>query len=147
MTFPARRTIAAALAIAAIGANGCTPAKESASKAGADVRNAVSPIVGAWQINGDAPPPKANLPQFVRLRFTADGKLEASYVAAGGALASVINTPSKLKSEHDSYTLGEGETLSIIEGSRALDYTYAVRDGKLFLTAKGDDTATVYRSS
>jgi hypothetical protein len=35
------------------------------------------------------------LPQFVRLDFKTDGTLEAPYVAAGGALAKVINTPSK----------------------------------------------------
>ena len=87
----------------------------------------------------------ANLPQFVRLTFSADGKLAASYVAAGGALAKVINTPSKLKSEHDSYTLDGKSHLSIVEGSRSLDYTWDVRDGKLFLTPKGADDAVVYQ--
>ena len=138
---------AIALAAGALLCSGCSAAKETASKAGADAKNAVSPIVGSWQINGDTPAPKANLPQFVRLAFLPNGKLEASYVAAGGALASVIKTPSKLKTEHDSYTLGDGKSLSIVEGSRALDYTWDARDGKLFLTAKGDDTATVYQNT
>ncbi len=126
---------------------GCNSAQQTASKTAARVANAVSPIAGTWKIAGDTPPPKANLPQFVILDFQADGKLEASYVAAGGALAKVIDTPSKLKSEHDTYMLAEGNRLSIIEGSRSLDYTYDVRDGKLFLKAPDDATETVYQKS
>ena len=57
----------------------------------------------------------------------------------------MINTPSKLKSEHDSYTLDGKSHLSIVEGSRSLDYTWDVRDGKLFLTPKGADDAVVYQ--
>lgn len=124
---------------------GCSGAKQAATEGAANVKNAVSPVVGSWTINGDVPAPKPNLPQFVRLHFSADGKLDASYVAAGGALAGVVNTPTKLKNEHDSYTLGDEKTLSIIEGSRSLDFSYDVRDGKLFLTPKGQSEAMVYR--
>jgi len=123
---------------------GCSSAERAASKAGADAKNATSPIVGSWKLGGDTPAPKANLPQFVRLTFTAGGKLDASYVAAGGALAKVIDTPSKLKEEHDSYTLGSDEKLTIIEGSRTLDYTYKMSDGKLLLTPSGADNAIVF---
>ena len=135
--------LAAAVALLA----GCGHAKQTASKTDAEAKNAISPIVGSWTINGDVPPPQANLPQFVRLKFSAGGKLDASYVAAGGALAKVINTPSKLKSERDSYTLDENQHVSIVEGSRSLDYTWHVTDGKLFLTAKGADEATVYQGA
>lgn len=81
----------------------------------------------------------------MRLDFKADGTLEASYVAAGGALAKVINTPSKLKDEHDTYALHGDRQVSIIEGSRALEYAYTVRAGKLFLTPSGDTAAIVYQ--
>jgi len=131
--------------IAVIVLASCTGARDEASHAGAEAKNAVSPIVGAWTINGDIPPPKANLPQFVRLDFQANGKLDASYVAAGGALAGVVNTTPKTKSERDSYTLDGSDHLSLIEGSRALDFTYAVRDRKLFLTRNDGSVATVYQ--
>lgn len=139
--------LSASLLLFAAALSACSAAQQAASKAGADAKNAVSPIVGSWKLNGDTPPPRPNLPQFVRLDFKPDGRLEASYVAAGGALAAVLNTPSKLKTEHDSYTLDDGKHLSIVEGSRSLDYTYDVRDGKLFMTSNGDSTATVYRNA
>lgn len=137
----------AALAVAFAVLAGCSSAQQSASKAGSEAKNAVSPIVGAWELNGSAPAPKANLPQFVKLDFKADGKLDASYVAAGGALAHVVDTPTKLKQENDSYTLGDDKSLKIIEGSRSLDYTYEVNDGKLLLTPSGDSTAIVFKKS
>ena len=121
----------------------CT--RDQASHAGAEAKNAVSPIEGAWMINGAIPPPKANLPQFVRLDFRTNGKLVASYVAAGGALAGIMATTPKTKSEVDSYTLDGPDKVSIIEGARALQFTYAVRDAKLFLTASGESAATVYQ--
>ncbi len=142
------RTLRISLLLAAVSAlAACSSARQTASKAGADAKNAVSPIVGSWELNGSAPAPKANEPQFVKLDFKANGKLEASYVAAGGALAHVIDTPTKLKTEHDSYTLGDENSLSIIEGSRSLDYTYDVSDGKLQLTPEGASDAVVFKKS
>ncbi len=141
-------TLRSTLVLAAISAlAACSSAQQTASKAGSEAKNAVSPIVGSWELNGSAPAPKANTPQFVKLDFKANGKLEASYVAAGGALAHVIDTPTKLKTEHDSYTLGENTSLSIIEGSRSLDYTYEVNDGKLMLTPEGASDAVVFKKS
>lgn len=138
-------TLVAALLAAVLA--GCSSAQQTASKASSDAKNAVSPIVGRWELNGSAPAPKANLPQFVRLHFTADGKLDASYVAAGGALAHVIDTPSKLKTEQDTYTLGSGDALTIVEGSRALSYAYRIDGGKLLLTPPGATDAIVFVKS
>lgn len=109
-----------------------------------EAKRAVSPLIGTWQINGAMPEPDANLPRFTQFTFRRDGKLEASYVAAGGALANVVKSSSQVRQENDSYTLVGKRHIRIIEGSRSLDYTYDVRDGKLFLTGPGSDKPVVY---
>jgi hypothetical protein len=107
-------------------------------------QRAVSPLIGTWQINGAMPEPDANMPRFTQFTFRRDGTLDASYVAAGGALASVVKSSSQVRQEHNTYTLVGKRHLRIIEGSRSLEYTYEVRDGKLFLSGPGSDTPTVY---
>jgi hypothetical protein len=104
---------------------------------------ALSPIVGTWKINGDTPAPSANLPQFTTLAFKSDGSLEASYVAATGALGHIVNSSPQIKHEHDTYTI-KNSSVHIIEGSRALDYAYEIHDDRLLLTPTNDDTAVVY---
>lgn len=108
------------------------------------VQRAGSPLIGTWQINAHIPPPAANLPRFTELTFDADGKLDASYVAAAGALTNVITPSSQIRREHDTYSLVGHSTLRVIEGSRALDYTYEVRDRKLFLTPPNGGDTLVY---
>jgi hypothetical protein len=107
-------------------------------------QTALSPIVGSWEINGSAPPAAANFPQFTTLRFKSDGTLVASYVATNGALSHVGQSSPQTKQEEDSYSLGEASTIHIVEGSRALDYTYDLHDDKLFLTPKNEENAVVY---
>jgi hypothetical protein len=107
-------------------------------------QRAVSPLIGAWQINGTQPQPDPNLPRFTRLRFERDGALDASYVTAGGALAGLVKSNPEVREERDTYTLVGAHGLRIIEGSRALDYRYEVRDDKLFLTGGGTDGTAVF---
>jgi len=108
------------------------------------MQRAVSPLIGTWQINGSMPQPDADLPRFTQLTFRRNGTLDASYVAAGGLLASVVKSNSQVRQEQDSYTLVGAHHVRIIEGSRALDYRYEVRDGKLFFTGPNADEATVF---
>ena len=108
------------------------------------MQRAVSPVIGIWQINGSLPPPDANFPRFTQLTFRRDGTLEASYVAAGGVLATVVKSSPQVRQEHDSYTLVGEHHLRIIEGSRALEYRYDVRDGRLFLSGTESGTTMVY---
>jgi hypothetical protein len=105
---------------------------------------ALSPIVGSWQINGSASSSAANFPQFTRLKFKSDGSLMASYVATNGAISHLGQSSPAIKQEEDSYTLGEASTVHVVEGSRALDYTYDIHDDKLFLTPKNEENAIVY---
>ena len=107
-------------------------------------QRAVSPLIGLWQVNGPLPEPDANLPRFTQLTFRRNGTLDASYVAAGGALAGLVKSASQVRQEQDSYTLVGKHHLRIIEGSRSLEFRYDVRDGKLFLTWPNADSATVY---
>jgi hypothetical protein len=109
------------------------------------VKRALSPVIGSWQINGAVPAPEADLPQFTSLTFHTDGNLDADYVAAAGALAHVVQASPQIKHERDSYSLVGNSTLRIVEGSRALSYTYDIHDGKLFLTPANGDGAIVYR--
>lgn len=104
----------------------------------------LSPLVGSSRINGNVPTPSANFPQFTSLTFQHDGVLDASYVAANGALGHIVQSTPQIKQEKDSYTLGDGSTLHIIEGSRALNYMYDIHDGKLFLTPTDGNNALVY---
>jgi hypothetical protein len=130
-----------AVALLSLSLVGCGGVRQSASNVRAEAENAVSPIVGRWRINGDEPAPQPSLPQFVSLDFETDGTLDASYVAAGGALAGIVKTDPKVKSERDSYALSGSNGLRIVEGSRALSFTYEVRAGKLFLTPPGESQA------
>jgi hypothetical protein len=134
MTF-FKRTFFSCIALGAMTLAGCHSSA---------VQRAVSPLMGTWQINGSVPEPDANLPRFTQLSFRRDGTLDASYVAAGGALASVVKSSSQVRSEHDSYTLVGKRHVRIIEGSRSLNYHYEIRDDKLFLTGPGSDTAMVF---
>lgn len=108
------------------------------------MQRAVSPLIGAWQINGSQPQPDADFPRFTRLRFDRDGTLEASYVTASGALAGLVKANPEVRQESDTYTLVGAHGLRVIEGSRALDYRYEVRDDKLFLTGSGTDGTAVF---
>jgi len=130
-----RRTLLCCSALSAILLSGCHSTA---------VQRAVSPLIGAWQINGSQPEPDPNLPRFVRLSFHRDGALEASYVTASGALAGLVKANPEVRQEHDTYTLLGAHGLRIIEGSRALDYRYEVRDDKLFLTGSGTDGTAVF---
>jgi hypothetical protein len=104
----------------------------------------VSPLAGTWTRDGDVPAPKANNPEFTRLSFKADGTLEASYVAAGGALAGVIKKAPKVMQEQDSYSIIDAKTVRITEGSSARDYAYDTHDGKLYLTAPDGGDAAIF---
>ena len=107
-------------------------------------QRAVSPLIGTWRINGAVPQPQPDMPQFTQLTFRRDGTLDASYVAAGGALAGVIKSAPKVRQEQDSYTPIGKRRVRIIEGSRSLSYSYDVRDEKLFLRSPDSDTPTVF---
>ncbi len=104
----------------------------------------VSPLAGTWTRDGDVPTPKANNPQFTLLSFKADGTLEASYVAAGGALAGIVKKAPKVMKEHDSYAIVDAKTVRITEGSSARDYAYDTHDGKLYLTSPDGGDAAVF---
>jgi len=107
-------------------------------------QTALSPIVGSWEVNGSPPSSDANFPQFTTLKFKSDGSLIASYVATSGTLSHIGQSAPQTKQEEDSYTVGEGSTLHIVEGSRALDYAYDIRDDKLLLTPKDETNAVVF---
>ncbi len=107
----------------------------------------ISPLMGAWQINGDAPAPDPNYPRFTALTFHRDGTLDATYVAAAGALAGVVKMNQKMAQEHDTFTLLRHHRVRVVEGSRSLDYSYQVNDGKLYLRSSSDGTPTVFRKA
>jgi hypothetical protein len=104
----------------------------------------LSPVIGNWQIQGDTPAADANMPRFTALHFRRDGSLDARYVVASGALGGIIKSASKQAQETDSYVLVGKTHLRIIEGSRALEYTYDVHDGKLFIKSQDSNESTVY---
>ena len=103
----------------------------------------VSPLIGTWMRDGDTPKPDPNAPQFTRLTFAADGKLAARYVAAGGALANVLDKAPTMKSENDTYTTSD-TNLRIAEGTRNLEFTFRIESGKLYLTPPGGSDAAVF---
>ena len=105
---------------------------------------ATSPLVGSWLRDGDIPPPLANAPQFVEFAFRADGTVTATYVAAGGALAGVVRGAPKVRKENDTYVTTDEKTLHLREGTSQRVFSYAVRDGKLYLTPDSGGDATVY---
>jgi hypothetical protein len=97
------------------------------------VKRDLSPILGRWTIQGNVPEPDANMPRFTHLNFVHDGTLHATYVQASGALAGIIKSAPKMAQEDDTFTLVGQHQLRVIEGSRALEYHYDVRDDKLFM--------------
>jgi hypothetical protein len=133
------RLVAAVLACLALAA--CS---EHASKT---AERSVSPLIGTWTRDGDAPKPDANAPQFTKLTFAPNGTLDARYVAAGGALAAVVATAPKMKSERDTYTTPSSSTLRIAEGAAEREYQYRVSDGKLYLTPPDGSEAYVFSKS
>jgi hypothetical protein len=65
----------------------------------------ISPLVGTWTRDGDSPKPNPKEPQFTELTFTADGSLEAMYVAAGRARERHLQnaqSPKRTRFVHDS---------------------------------------------
>ncbi len=135
-----RRAIVATVALS-IFLGGCS---EHETKT---VERSVSPLVGTWMRDGDTPKPDPNNPQFTKLTFAANGALTATYVAAGGALASVIGKAPKIQVENDTYATPDASTLKIAEGSRHLAYHYRISGEKLFLTATGSGEALVFTKS
>jgi len=135
------RPLLAGLAFAALLA-GCS--EKSASETTDSAQRTVSPLIGAWSVAGDPPAASGARPSFTKLRFEADGTLEASYVAAGTSVKRVASGASAVKDENDSYTIVPPKRVRITEGTRALEYTYDVHDDKLYLTPAGGDAATVF---
>ncbi len=133
---PIVRSVIAVTFACALSACGSAAQKQAARE--------VSPLAGTWTRDGDVPTPKADNPEFTRLSFKADGTLEASYVAAGGALAGVIKKAPKVEREHDSYSTIDAKTVRITEGSSARDYAYDTHGGKLYLTSPDGGDAAVF---
>ena len=111
--------------------------------AGQTVERSVSPLIGTWTRDGNTPANGSSAgPQFTKLTFSADGTLQASYVAGG--LGAAIGSAPSVKAENDTYrTQGESK-LSIAEGTRHLDYTYRFSGSKLYLTPAGGSEAQVF---
>jgi hypothetical protein len=130
------RVLGAITLVGALGACNSTAQKQTTRE--------LSPLAGTWARDGDVPAPKANAPEFTRLSFKADGTLEASYVAAGGALAGIVKKAPKIMQEHDSYSIVDAKTVRITEGSSARDYAYDTHDGKLYLTPPDGGEAAVF---
>jgi hypothetical protein len=107
------------------------------------MERSVSPLLGTWTRDGDTPKGSNNGgPQFTKLTFAADGKLSASYVAAG--LGAIIGSLPSVKSENDTYATPSATTLSIAEGSTHRDYSYRVSGSKLYLSPPGGGEAAVF---
>lgn len=103
----------------------------------------MSPLIATWTRDGNTPAGGITVgPQFTKLTFTADGSLQASYVA-GGLGAAIGGSPS-VKAENDTYRLPGRSKLSIAEGTRDLGYTYRVSGSKLYLTPEGGSEAQVF---
>lgn len=127
-----------ALALLVAGCNGRGSAGSEATA------KPVSPLVGGWSLNSSSPghSPKGDYPQFTALRFEPDGTLEASY-ATTGTLANATGSSPNTKDETDRWSVS-GQKLTVVEGSRSLSYTYAIREGMLTLTPAGADQGVVY---
>jgi hypothetical protein len=123
--------------LAAAALAGCSDHSEKTAE------RAVSPLVGTWTRDGDTPKGDSNGgPQFTKLKFSADGSLNASYVAGG--VGSIIGSSPSVKSENDTYTTKGSSTLSIAEGTTHRDYSYRTSDNKLYLTPPGGGDAAVF---
>jgi hypothetical protein len=134
--------------LAGIAFTACSqPAANTSEHAAKTAERTVSPLVGTWTRDGDVPKPDPKSPQFTELRFTPDGSLDASYVAAGGALAGVISKAPKIQSEQDTYSTPEPNTLRIAEGSSYREYQFRITDGKLYLTPSGAGDAAMFSKS
>lgn len=107
---------------------------------------AVSPLIGTWTRDGGIPKPDPKEPRFMKLTFAADGKLKATYIAAGGVLATVIDQTSKVKHEDVNYTMHDA-SLHIVEGTSGREYTYRVDGNKLYLTPEGGSEASIFSRS
>jgi len=117
------------------------------SEHSAKTAESVSPLVGTWTRDGDVPKPDSKSPQFTQLTFAPDGSLAATYVAAGGALAGVIDKAPKVRDEQDTYATPDASTLRIIEGSSQREYQFRIAGGKLYLTPSGASDAAVFTKS
>jgi len=93
---------------------------------------------------GGVPKPNATAPEFTKLTFAPDGSLEATYVAAGGALSGVLDSAPKVKVENDTYRTPDATTLKIAEGTSGRTYDFRVSDGKLYITPHGAGDASVF---
>jgi hypothetical protein len=129
-------TIAGAL-LAVLASSACS------THAALTAERSFSPLIGTWTRDGDTPRGAAGGgPQFTKLTFTADGKLSASYVAAG--LGAIIGSSPSVKSENDTYATPGSSTLSVAEGTTHRDYAYRVSGPKLYLTPPGGGDAAVF---
>ena len=102
----------------------------------------VSPLVGTWTRDGKTTENSAAGPQFTKLTFSADGSLNATYVA-GGIGAAIGSSPS-IKVENDTYATPVESKLSIAEGTRHLGYTYRIDGSKLYITPLAGGDAAVF---
>lgn len=120
----------------------CTRAEHEVESA----KRAASPLVGTWVINADTAgkSPREGYPEFTALHFEAGGTLEASYAASPTGIGAVTGGKSTTKDETDHWSVSNGKTLRIVEGSRELSYTLEVRDQELLLTPSEADTPVVY---
>jgi hypothetical protein len=136
-----RRKRALAVACSVLLGIALTGCSEHAEKT---AERSVSPLIGTWTRDGDIPKPNAQYPEFTELTFRPNGKLDATYVAAGGALAAVVSKAPKIKREEDTYATPTASTLSVAEGSSQRDFAFHVSDGKLYLTPAGASDAAVF---
>jgi hypothetical protein len=103
----------------------------------------VSPLIGTWTRDGNTPKSGSDGgPQFTKLKFAADGSLNASYVAGG--VGAIIGSSPSVKSENDTYSTPTDSKLSIAEGTTHRDYSYRVSGSKLYLTPPGGGDAAVF---
>jgi len=103
----------------------------------------VSPLIGTWTRDGDTPKSGSDGgPQFTKLKFAADGSLNASYVAGG--VGAILGSSPSVKSENDTYSTPSDAKLSIAEGTTHRDYSYRVSGSKLYLTPPGGGDAAVF---
>src|SRR6185437_14625738 len=99
----------------------------------------LSPLLGTWTRDGSITmKPGSDGPEFTKLTFRSDGTVYAGYVAGG--LGAIVGGSPSVKNENDTYTIS-GDTISIAEGSRHLNYSYRVDGTKLFLTREGASDA------
>ncbi len=133
-----RFAVILSLVCASMTLGGCSEHAEQTAQ------RSVSPLIGTWERDGGVPKPNATALEFTKLTFAADGSLKATYVAAGGALAGVLDSAPKVKIENDTYRTPDSTTLKIAEGTSGRTYDFRVSDGKLYLTPHGAGDASVF---